>query len=288
MFVAFFSINIYAGCWLKNCFALARPPPGSRSVQREVLNDANDFGWPSMYVVNAVGLPFFALRYWYGGFGTGTQYSMDYPVTTATSYTLAFVWVVLVCCARLYSGVSSPADVQGGLLVGGVLVRLWLSICDPINEWIMSGASYGGLPQWAALLLMAIALMAIHPYTPGDARSWVALSYSTKAVAFGTSFQIGAQACAHHQLTNTLPQTATFYNAGLVVLRNLVGFVGMFLAWRLSRLISSVIEAQLQQRIRLFNSKPCAPRLLRSAFVFSIMGAMVSFGAPALMSSAGM
>jgi len=167
-------------------------------------------------------------------------------------------------------------------------VRVWLSICDSVNEWIMSGASFGGLPQWAALLLMAVTLMAFHPYTPGDARSWVALSYSTKAVAFGTAFLIGAQACARYQLTNTLPQTATFYNAGVVGMRNLIGFVGMFIAWRIARAISGLIEAQLSQRVVLFNSKPCAPRLLRSAFVFSTMGAMVSFGAPALMSSAGM
>ena len=39
-------------------------------------------------------------------------------------------------------------------------------------------------------LSLAIALMAVHPYTPGDARSWVALCYSIKAVAFGTTFLI--------------------------------------------------------------------------------------------------
>ena len=41
------------------------------------------------------------------------------PQVTAASYTAAFVWAGVVCGARLYSGVSSPADVQGGMLVGG-------------------------------------------------------------------------------------------------------------------------------------------------------------------------
>jgi len=234
------------------------------------------------------GYPFFALRYWYGGFGTGTQYSIDYPFTTAVSYTAAFVWVVLVCCARLYSGVSSPADVQGGLLVGGVLVRVWLPICDAVNDWIMSGSSCGGLPQWAALLMLACALMAVHPFTPGDARSWVALSYSVKAVAFGTSFLIGAQECQRHQLTNMLPMTATLRNAGVVALRNFVGYAGMFVTWRVSRAVSAFLEARLIESVALFRGKPCAPRLLRSAIVFSTMGAMVSYGAPALMRFAGL
>jgi len=288
MFVAFFSLNIYAGCWLKNCFALARPPA---SAGRDLpINDATDFGWPSMYVVNAVGLPFFALRYWYGGFGTGTQYSVEHPVTTAVSYFLAFVWVVLVCCSRLYSGVSSPADVQGGLLVGGVLVRVWLPICEPVNDWIMSGAPYAGLPQWAALLILACGLMAVHPYTPGDARSWTALSYSTKAVAFGTAFLIGTQAGAAHQLTYSLPPSATLSSAGLVAARNLLGYSAMFAAWQLSRAFSAALEGGLAERLPALGLafKPCAPRLLRSAIVFSTTGAMVSFGAPLLMSAAGM
>lgn len=152
----------------------------------------------------------------------------------------------------------------------------------------MSGGSFGGLPQWAALLVLSVTLMAVHPYTPGDARSWVALSYSTKAVAFGAAFLIGAQACAAHQLTSVMPRTASLQNAALVVLRSLFGFVAMFVAWRVSRYASALAESALQERIPLFAAKPCAPRILRSAVVFSTMGAMVSFGAPALMSSAGL
>jgi len=67
MFVTFFAVNIYIGNWLKNFFALARPSGAAGAVS---AHSTNDFGWPSMYLVNAVALPFFAMRYWYGGFGS--------------------------------------------------------------------------------------------------------------------------------------------------------------------------------------------------------------------------
>ena len=98
MFVTYFSLNVYVGNSLKNFFALARPVGVDSGV--ELGLDTTDFGWPSMhaadpahgalpphapstrctaelvrhvwhcrYAVNAVGLPFFALRYWFGAFG---------------------------------------------------------------------------------------------------------------------------------------------------------------------------------------------------------------------------
>ena len=84
----------------------------------------------------------------------------------AASYTAAFVWAGVVCGARLYSGVSSPADVQGGMLVGGVLVRLWLPICDMANAWIVDPAStLFGMPPWLALLGLATLMVALYlPY----------------------------------------------------------------------------------------------------------------------------
>jgi hypothetical protein len=68
------------------------------------------------------------------------------------------------------------------------------------------------------------------------------------------------------RFTTSLP-TATVYNAGVLVLRNLIGFVGMLLSWLAARTFSSAIEEQLHTR--LFVAKPCFPRLLRSAIVFS-------------------
>ena len=99
--------------------------------------------------------PFFR-RSAFGAFGSGTVYSAQHQLLTAACYTAGILWVLLVCGARLYSGVSSPADVQGGMLVGGVLVRLWLPICDMANAWIVDPASsLFGMPPWLALLGLA-------------------------------------------------------------------------------------------------------------------------------------
>ena len=113
------------------------------------------------------------------------------------------MWVLLVCGARLYSGVSSPADVQGGMLVGGVLVRIWLPVCEDVNAVLSSYSSLGGVPMPIALVILALAAMLVHPFTPGEPRSWTALAFSTKALAFATSFIIGSNLCAAHELCLT-------------------------------------------------------------------------------------
>ena len=75
--VTFFVVNLYVGNYLKNLFALPRPTASPGGPKEE------DFGWPSMYAVNAVGLPFFALRYLWGAVGTGTPLSAHYQLVTS-------------------------------------------------------------------------------------------------------------------------------------------------------------------------------------------------------------
>ena len=216
----------------------ARPthPVGTSPISpplHPLLAPQDDFGWPSMYAVNAVGLPFFALRYLWGAVGTGTPLSAHYQLVTAASYTAAFLWAGVVCGARLYSGVSSPADVQGGMLVGGVLVRLWLPVCDRANAWIIDPeATLLGLPPWLALACIAALMVLLHPFTPGDPRSWTAIAYSTKAIAFGYSFILGSNACVRLQCAAAAPPPlASAAGLLLLLLRNLLGFCCLGVAW---------------------------------------------------------
>ena len=283
-FVAFFTVNLYVGNWLKNLFALRRPLGGTRDAQ------TNDFGWPSMYAINAVGLPFFAMRYWYGGFGSGTPFSEQNPWVTFFSYISSFVWVVVVCGARLYSGASSPADVQGGMLVGGVLVRVWLPVCDVVNEWIVGHDSrLFGLPQWAALFLISATLLLLHPITPKDPRSWTALGYSVKAIAFGNSFILGSntcaiRGCAHTALT--LDGTPlSLVSVLLLMQRNLIGFGALAALWYLSCCVAGAVERRLRKQLPLW---PCAPMLLRNVACFATMGVSTSLGVPLLFNSLGL
>ena len=271
--VTFFVVNLYVGNYLKNLFALPRPTASPGGPKEE------DFGWPSMYAVNAVGLPFFALRYVWGAVGTGTPLSAHYQLVTAASYTAAFLWAGVVCGARLYSGVSSPADVQGGMLVGGVLVRLWLPICDRANAWIVDPeAALLGAPPWLALLAIATLMVLLHPFTPRDPRSWTAIVYSVKAVAFGYSFIVGSNACVRLAVTAAAPPPLdSAYALLLLLLRNVIGFCCLGTAWAAASLVSSRLERGVR---KVLPRQRHLPKCLRNLFAFSALGGTISLGAP--------
>jgi len=284
VFVAYFSLNVYVGNWLKNCFALARQEGVARSA------DTSDFGWPSMYSLNAVGLPFFALRSAFGAFGSGTLYSRDHQILTALCYTLGILWVVVVCGARLYSGASSPADVQGGMLVGGVLVRVWLPICEEVNAFLIKTPdALPALPHWAFLTIIAAGLLLIHPFSPGDPRSWNAIAYSAKAIGFGAAFIAGSTACGEHgwcaaSRTSWVAEFTVVAAMGLLK-RCVVGFALLAIVGLASARASTVVEQLLRTVVP---SKPCAPPIARNLAVFSGMGLMVSLGVPAALTAAGL
>ena len=289
MFVAYFGLNVYVCNWLKNCFALARPEGAGVSLGR---GDASDFGWPSMYALNAVGLPFFLLRYLFGAVGHGTLYSLENQALTVACYSAGILWVLLVCGARLYSGVSSPADVQGGMLVGGVLVRIWLPVCEDVAAALSSSERLFGLPPPLFMLLGALGLMLIHPFTPGDPRSWTALAYSTKAIAFATAFIIGSNQCASSEWCTPLAGAAPPVEGTLaaswpllvpalrVVLRCTIGFGMLGVATYAATLASKLLEPQLKATMP---TKKCAAPIVRNLLVFGATGAMVSLGVPALL-----
>lgn len=287
--VAYFSLNVYVGNWLKNCFALARPSEALSTGSVSGGDDRSDFGWPSMYALNAVGLPFFALRSAFGAFGSGTAYSSEHQLLTAACYTGGILWVLLVCGARLYSGVSSPADVQGGMLVGGVLVRVWLPICEDVNTFLNDTPDALQMPQWAFLALLAILLLLIHPFSPGDARSWTAIAYSAKAIAFAATFIAGSKACGNHEWcaasrSSWEPSYSLASAAGLLV-RCTVGFALLGVGAMGASSVSSIVEGQLRQTLP---TKPCAPPIARNLAVFAVLGAMVSVGVPAALTAAGL
>jgi membrane-associated phospholipid phosphatase len=280
MLVTFFVANLYVGNFLKNLFALPRPTATPGFTPKE-----GDFGWPSMYATNAVALPFFALRYFFGAVGTGTPLSAHYQLFTAASYTAAFLWAGVVCGARLYSGVSSPADVQGGMLVGGVLVRLWLPICDQANAWIVAPDSQlFGAPQWLALLLLAALMVLVHPFTPNDPRSWTAIAYSVKAIAFGYSFILGSNACVRLSCAAMLPKDSLL-GVLTLLLRNAVGFAALGLAWVGSK---QLLATRLEKGLRtLLPSQRFLPVMARNLVAFSALGATISLGAPLLFQRLG-
>lgn len=155
-----FAINLYIGNFLKNILCLPRPPIGAVWVPahlgRNIL-DNRDYGWPSTHCLNGIALPFFVLRYYYG-----FMWVWEYPspLVLTGMYTLAFLWSGSIAFSRMYLGVHSPADVQGGTIIGAICLRFFLSVCDSVDLWLVSGRNVAMI-----LHLVSMMLLLVHPQT---------------------------------------------------------------------------------------------------------------------------
>ena len=222
----------------------------------------------------------------------GTLYSLENQLLTVGCYTAGILWVLLVCGARLYSGVSSPADIQGGMLVGGVLVRIWLPVCESVSRALSSRrCRRRACRSGAFLFLLGAVLMLVHPYTPGDPRSWTALAFSTKAIAYAATFIVGSNTCASHPVCSasyagwSASVALGLPGAARIAARIGVGYALLGFASVAATSASSFVEGQL--RIAL-PSKPCAPMIARNFAMYAAAGAIVSMGAPTVLSVTGL
>jgi serine palmitoyltransferase len=87
--------------------------------------------WPSVAGVNASALPFLILRWRYGSMWV---WEMDQPWQTVGDYSLAFLYMFAIALSRMGNG-DSPANVQGGIVVGAVMLRCLL----PHIDWAIAG-----------------------------------------------------------------------------------------------------------------------------------------------------
>ena len=189
----------------------------------------------------------------------------------------------------LFWRVLARADVQGGMLVGGVLVRVWLPICEYVNDFLVARPLIFGLPQWLFLGCVASFLMLIHPFTPGDPRSWTAIAYSAKAISFATAFIVGSNSCAENAWCaasrTTWVAALTFTSISGLVVRCAVGFAIIFIAGIGAANFSTLFEARLKLA---FPNKPCVGPIARNIAVYTTYGVMVSLGVPAVLTAAGL
>jgi len=141
----------------------------------------------------------------------------------------------------------------------------------------------------AFLALLAAALMLIHPFTPGDRRSWTAIAYSAKAVAFGTAFIAGSNACASAEWCaasrSSWSAALTLASMLSLTIRCVVGFALLAAASFAASQASTLVEARLRTALP---SKPCAAPIARNLAVFAVNGVVVSLGVPAALTYAGL
>ena len=141
------------------------------------------------------------------------------------------------------------------------------------------------------VLLIGATMLLVHPFTPNEPRSWTALAYSAKAIAFGTSFILGSNAClnAYHCDSSAAGADAVPTPRSLVPLvllaRNLIGFALLGAAWLASKRASARLEGPLRQ---LLPKQPLAPVMLRNAITFGALGATISLGAPLALKRIGL
>mmetsp|Transcript_45377 Transcript_45377/g.104722 ORF Transcript_45377/g.104722 Transcript_45377/m.104722 type:complete len:817 (-) Transcript_45377:370-2820(-) len=194
--VLFFAASVVVGNVLKVLLSLPRPllaplagaaamPPADEGWNR-------DYAWPSIAAMNAIGLPFFLLRHRFAG---NYLWAQDDPLTTVAYYAVAFLWAAGICGSRLVAGAASPADVQGGMMIGALLVRLGLPWHEALADWLGEGSSTVlGVSPEIALPLLAVCVLLLHPVTPGDERGAYSVTNSAKALGFAAAFALGSRA----------------------------------------------------------------------------------------------
>ena len=167
---------------------------------------------------------------------------------------------------------------------------VWLPVCEDVDRLLSSSATIFGLPQPTFLLLLAVLLLLVHPFTPNDPRAWAALETSTKAVAFTTWYIIGANYCSTQPACAAFepPPVATLGLAPAalqMVVRSVLGFALLLGASYGAQALTGLADPWL--RFALPN-KPCVPRLARSGAVFTASGLMVSLVVPTALAASGL
>mmetsp|Transcript_1619 Transcript_1619/g.2410 ORF Transcript_1619/g.2410 Transcript_1619/m.2410 type:complete len:1177 (-) Transcript_1619:132-3662(-) len=113
----FYCLLCSAGCILK-------------CVMSENKNDA--YSWPSITAMNAVGLPFFLLRYFFGQ-------AWLYNAFTVNNLAIAIagvIWVVMISFSSMQRG-DSPSNVIGGLVAGSIGIHVMIQFfCEPTLSWL--------------------------------------------------------------------------------------------------------------------------------------------------------
>eukprot|EP01099_Mayorella_cantabrigiensis_P003715 TRINITY_DN2803_c1_g2_i1.p1 TRINITY_DN2803_c1_g2~~TRINITY_DN2803_c1_g2_i1.p1 ORF type:complete len:470 (-),score=109.69 TRINITY_DN2803_c1_g2_i1:70-1479(-) len=185
-FLCLWALCIFVGDWFKNVFCLPRPPSTLIKGSQKAL-DNHGFGWPSLHSIHAIALPLFAIRGRYGYVINWESYFVTSENTTLSTvldlsglelelelerelevvhkggilvcWFLALVWMNSVCLSRLYLGVHSPGDIQGGLIIGGVIFQFWSLFSEPFDHWLTT-SSYGAF--W--VVFVGVLLLSLIPH----------------------------------------------------------------------------------------------------------------------------
>ena len=109
------------GCLCKGALATQKSTIHSNrevSALGALRNSGSVHAWPSVAGMNASFIPFFLLRWKHGSVWL---WEMENPYSVIGAYAVAFVFLLLIVVSRLANG-DSPANVQGGVVLGAILL----------------------------------------------------------------------------------------------------------------------------------------------------------------------
>jgi len=193
LLVVCYCFNCIVGCMLKSTLLTNVNGDTLRARERQLTGNRRKgkmHAWPSVAAINATTLPFLALRI---HFGSEWIWEMQDPTNIVLSYAAAITWLVLVCVARMRAG-DSPADIQGGVVVGAIVPRVVVPLSDSIMLWLQEG---GWNAQLVALLVAgsfsALTLFPLPINASGDVFRDALSCYHRTAVlvTFMLSFVVG-------------------------------------------------------------------------------------------------
>ncbi|NXF29746.1 SGPP2 phosphatase, partial [Nyctibius bracteatus] len=232
--VIIWSIVMYIGQVSKDILKWPRPlsPP---VVKLEMRTDA-EYGMPSTHAMSATAISFTFLV------ATVNQYK--YPLELGVA--AAFVFSMLVCLSRLYTGMHTVLDVIGGALISAVLLVLLYPAWDTIDHLLLTS-------PFCPLLSIVVPLVLCYNYpkldyyspTRGDTTTILGAGAGA-TVGFWLNNQYAAPAYTSENFQLGFPLMTS--KIGVVVLARF--FVGIFVVLLMRQLMKSVVLGVLRYRYK--------------------------------------
>ena len=170
--MVFYCMASGIGCLLKGALATGASSKRPANSSLGSLMPHRVHAWPSVAGINASALPFLILRWRYGNVWI---WEMQNPWTVVGDYALAFLYMFCISMARMGDG-DSPANVQGGVVVGAVMLRALLLNFD----WAVAGleANTVNTAQGFTLVGVVLACILLFPM-PLDSKGEILYAAST-------------------------------------------------------------------------------------------------------------
>jgi|UniRef100_A0A7S0KN70 serine palmitoyltransferase len=215
-----------AGCLAKGTMSTQSSSKRRANNELGALAPHKVHAWPSVAGVNAAAIPFFILRWRYGSV---PLWEMEHPYIVVGDYLIAFAYMAAIVISRLATG-DSPANIQGGVVLGAVGLRLVL----PFIDWFNSGLQAGTVmtAQGMAFVSLTSAAILLFP-VPLNSRGQILAAAQTcyrrmwRTLFYMLAFSMGAIWRQKPDNAVLLPDTTRGWLA-LIAAKTIIGHIILY------------------------------------------------------------